>query len=107
MPARGAAWGRGDLSHSPEGCFQGEDMATSPTEGGQRSSRGTGRGRRGARLMEPLSTGESSFGHKRLKGRYEIGAVLGHGSLGTTYRAHDRLLERGVAVKVLADRYAD
>ncbi len=58
--------------------------------------------------MEPLSAGEpSSFGHKRLKGRYEIGAILGHGSLGTTYRAHDRLLERPVAVKVLADRYAD
>jgi len=57
--------------------------------------------------MEPLSAGEPSFTHKRLKGRYEIGAVLGHGSLGTTYRAQDRLLERPVAIKVLADRYAD
>jgi len=57
--------------------------------------------------MEPLSAGEPSFSHKRLKGRYEVGVVLGHGSLGTTYRAQDRLLERPVAVKVLADRYAD
>lgn len=57
--------------------------------------------------MEPLPADEHSFGNKRLKGRYEIGIGLGHGSLGTTYRAHDRLLDRPVAVKVLADRYAD
>src|SRR5204863_215260 len=33
--------------------------------------------------------------------------VLGHGSLGVTYRAEDTLLQRAVAVKMLADRYAD
>ena len=83
-------------------------MATSPTLGGGRGSgRGANRGRRGSQIMESLSAGDQSFGSKRLKGRYEIGMVLGHGSLGTTYRAHDRLLERPVAVKVLADRYAD
>ena len=44
---------------------------------------------------------------KRLKGRYKLGAVLGLGSLGATYRAEDVLLQRPVAVKMLADRYAD
>jgi serine/threonine protein kinase len=44
---------------------------------------------------------------KRLKGRYKLGPALGLGSLGATYRAEDTLLQRPVAVKMLADRYAD
>ena len=40
-------------------------------------------------------------------GRYEIGELLGRGGMSTVYRAHDRVLERDVAVKVLHERYAD
>ncbi|MCC7371100.1 MAG: protein kinase [Chloroflexi bacterium] len=56
---------------------------------------------------DPLAAGQPPFVNKRLKGRYKLGTPLGQGSLGTTYRAEDVLLQRPVAVKVLADRYAD
>lgn len=58
-------------------------------------------------MNDPLPAGQSPLGSKRLKGRYRLGAVLGQGSLGMTYRAEDVLLQRPVAVKMLADRYAD
>ncbi|MGE3270497.1 MAG: protein kinase [Chloroflexota bacterium] len=58
-------------------------------------------------MSEPLPAGQPPLGNKRLKGRYKVGVPLGQGSLGTTYRAEDVLLQRPVAVKMLADRYAD
>lgn len=82
-------------------------MATSPVDSGRRSSNGTARARRGTRVNESLPAGQPPLGQKRLKGRYRLGPVLGSGSLGATYRADDTLLQRPVAVKLLADRYAD
>ncbi len=42
-----------------------------------------------------------------LSGRYEIGDRLGSGGMSTVYRATDRILERTVAVKVLAEHLSD
>jgi serine/threonine protein kinase len=36
-----------------------------------------------------------------IAGRYAIEAELGHGGMGTVYRAHDRVLDEAVALKVL------
>lgn len=43
---------------------------------------------------------------QRLKERYSLVEVLGHGSLGTTYRAFDQTMQRGVAIKLASERYA-
>src|SRR3954470_7067007 len=84
-------------------------MATSPIipGPGRRPHSGSPRGRRGERVNDPISSGQPPLGNRRLKGRYKLGSILGHGSLGVTYRAEDTLLQRAVAVKMLADRYAD
>lgn len=42
----------------------------------------------------------------RLKDRYTVGSVLGHGSLGATYRAYDHTMQRPVAIKLVSERYA-
>jgi len=39
--------------------------------------------------------------------RYELGDRLGSGGMSTVYRAQDRVLERTVAVKVLAEHLSD
>ena len=42
-----------------------------------------------------------------LSGRYELGERLGSGGMSTVYKATDRILERQVAVKILAEHLSD
>ncbi len=42
-----------------------------------------------------------------LSARYALGEVIGHDGMAVVYRAHDRLLQRDVAVKLLRDVTAD
>jgi eukaryotic-like serine/threonine-protein kinase len=42
-----------------------------------------------------------------IAGRYKLEELVGTGGMSNVYRAHDRLLERTVALKLLHDRYSD
>ena len=41
-----------------------------------------------------------------IAGRFELQQVVGSGGMATVYRAHDRLLERTVAIKILHEQFA-
>ena len=42
-----------------------------------------------------------------IAGRYELEELVGKGGMSTVFRAHDRLLERTVAMKLLHQHYSD
>jgi eukaryotic-like serine/threonine-protein kinase len=43
---------------------------------------------------------------ERIAGRYEVEELVGHGGMSSVYRAHDSLLERHVALKILHEQYS-
>jgi eukaryotic-like serine/threonine-protein kinase len=53
------------------------------------------------------STGTERMPGTMISDRYELGDRLGSGGMSTVYRATDRVLERTVAVKVLAEHLSD
>jgi eukaryotic-like serine/threonine-protein kinase len=53
----------------------------------------------------PLRLAAMTLQGRVLGGRYALGAMLGAGGMAQVYRAHDRVLQRTVAVKVLSSPY--
>ena len=49
---------------------------------------------------------DASLVGRTLSDRYRIDTLLARGGMSLVYRAHDRRLERDVAIKVLAEPYA-
>lgn len=42
---------------------------------------------------------------EKIAGRYEVEELVGHGGMSSVYKAHDSLLERNVALKILHEQY--
>jgi serine/threonine-protein kinase len=42
---------------------------------------------------------------EKIAGRYEVEELVGHGGMSSVYKAHDTLLERNVALKILHEQY--
>ncbi len=57
-------------------------------------------------MLSPVRTNLRSVAGDLIAGRYEVEALVGSGGMASVYRAHDRLLERRVALKILHDQFA-
>lgn len=66
---------------------------------------GPGSGALGSWSSRLLTLHHNQSTARRLKGRYSLDGVLGHGTLGTTCRAFDHKLRRPVAIKLFSGRH--
>src|SRR6476661_6091231 len=60
-----------------------------------------------AELVIPRGADPESAIHGPIAGRYDLTDRIARGGMGIVYRAHDRLLNRTVAVKVMRSRFMD
>src|SRR5438034_9769773 len=73
----------------------------------------TRRSTSGSRRWKPLWLSTARYGHnpgvvgELIAERYELEELVGTGGMSSVYRAHDRLLERAVALKVLHEQFGD
>ena len=81
-----------------KGQEKAEEEAPPVESGGGTSAGGVGAGRAGGGRMMEAGT---------LSGRYETAERLGSGGMSNVYKATDRILERTVAVKILAEHLSD
>src|SRR5881397_4181164 len=71
----------------------------------------TRRSASGSRRWKPLWLSTARYGHnpgvvgELIAERYELEELIGTGGMSSVYRAHDKLLERSVALKVLHEQY--
>src|SRR5438094_7515117 len=71
----------------------------------------TRRSTSGSRRWKPLWLSTARYGHnpgvvgELIAERYELEELVGTGGMSSVYRAHDKLLERSVALKVLHEQY--
>ena len=112
--ARGEGKGEGeeaqeDQDRNAAGDPNGNDADHSDhARAGSRAAYGWRR-HRGARRGQPWRRGGRGrvMANSSLSGRYEIGERLGSGGMSNVYQATDRILERTVAVKILAEHLSD
>src|SRR5438034_462266 len=73
----------------------------------------TRRSTSGSRRWKPLWLSTARYGHnpgvvgELIAERYELEELVGTGGMSSVYRAHDRLLERDVALKVLHEQFGE
>ncbi len=81
----------GQTDHQPD-AHSGDQLGETHELAGETSSRIGG---------SPTSPGAAQSWIGKRIGRYEVRALLGTGGMGIVYRAHDSLIERDVAIKIL------
>ena len=100
---RRAADGGGDLLERDSRARAADDRRRRARGGARRL--GTGARARPRRVVAALQGKFQTMVGEVIADRYELEELVGKGGMSSVYRAHDRLLERKVAIKLLHEHY--